>query len=214
MQEAANILHNASSRSLILLDEIGRGTSTFDGLALAWAIVEYLHDSPHVNAPKTLFATHYHELTELEGRLDRVFNLHVEVKEWGERIIFLRKVLPGKSGSSYGIQVAQLAGVPRTVIDRAKEVLDLLEHSELGKHSLGKVQKALKNLRQKETTLQLTLFSPEEKKIRELLGSLDVDRMTPLEALRLLAQWREQYGLDSEVSDKKGPGETSSMSDR
>jgi DNA mismatch repair protein MutS len=128
MTETANILNNATGRALIILDEIGRGTSTFDGLSLAWSIVEHLHNA--VGA-KTLFATHYHELTELAARLPRVKNCNVAVREWNEQIVFLRKIVPGAADQSYGIQVARLAGVPRGVIDRAKDILGNLEESEL-----------------------------------------------------------------------------------
>ena len=128
MTETANLLHNASRNSLIILDEIGRGTSTFDGLSLAWSIVEYLHNQ--IGA-KSLFATHYHELTELAGRLPRLRNYNVAVREWNDQIIFLRKILPGGTDKSYGIQVARLAGVPKPVLDRAKEILRNLEESEL-----------------------------------------------------------------------------------
>ncbi len=130
MLETANLLNNATPRSLVLLDEIGRGTSTFDGLSLAWAIAEYLHDQEDIRA-KTLFATHYHELTELALTLKRIKNYHVAVKEWKDEVIFLRKIVPGPSDQSYGIHVAKLAGIPRTVIDRAKEVLFNLEKLEL-----------------------------------------------------------------------------------
>ena len=128
MSETANILNNATRHSLIILDEIGRGTSTFDGLSLAWAIVEHLHNQ--VGA-KTLFATHYHELTELAGRLPRLRNFNVAVREWNEQIIFLRKIVAGGTDKSYGIQVARLAGVPKSVLTRAKEILSNLEESEL-----------------------------------------------------------------------------------
>jgi DNA mismatch repair protein MutS len=128
MSETANILNNATPRSLIILDEIGRGTSTFDGLSLAWSIVEHLHNA--VGA-KTLFATHYHELTELAGRLPRVKNFNVAVREWNEQIVFLRKIVEGATDKSYGIQVARLAGVPRAVVSRAREILSNLEESEL-----------------------------------------------------------------------------------
>jgi DNA mismatch repair protein MutS len=128
MSETANILNNATPRSLIILDEIGRGTSTFDGLSLAWSIVEFLHNQA---GAKTLFATHYHELTELAARLPRVKNYNVAVREWNEQIIFLRKIVPGGTDKSYGIQVARLAGVPGIVLDRAKEILSNLEESEL-----------------------------------------------------------------------------------
>src|SRR5213083_980984 len=125
MSETANILHNATPRSLIILDEIGRGTSTFDGLSLAWSIVEHLHNQ--VGA-KTLFATHYHELA---GRLPRLRNFNVAVREWHDQIVFLRKIVPGGTDKSYGIQVARLSGVPRPVLDRAREILGNLEESEL-----------------------------------------------------------------------------------
>src|SRR5207249_6171257 len=128
ISETANILNNATPRSLIILDEIGRGTSTFDGLSLAWSIVEYLHNQ--VGA-KTLFATHYHELTELAARLTRLRNYNVAVREWRDQIVFLRKIVPGGTDKSYGIQVARLAGVPKSVPARAKEILGNLEESEL-----------------------------------------------------------------------------------
>jgi DNA mismatch repair protein MutS len=128
MSETANILNNASPRSLVILDEIGRGTSTFDGLSLAWSIIEYLHNQ--VGA-KTLFATHYHELTELAARLPRLHNFNVAVREWHDQIVFLRKILPGGTDKSYGIQVARLAGIPKPVVDRAKTILRNLEESEL-----------------------------------------------------------------------------------
>jgi len=128
MCETANILNSATPRSLVILDEIGRGTSTFDGLSLAWSIVEYLHNQ--VGA-KTLFATHYHELTELAGRLPRVRNFNVAVREWKDQIVFLRRIVEGGTDKSYGIQVARLAGVPKPILERAKEILRNLEESEL-----------------------------------------------------------------------------------
>ncbi len=200
MHEAANILHNATERSLILLDEIGRGTSTFDGLSLAWAIVEYLHDYPGGIHPKTLFATHYHELTDLETVLPGVFNLHVEVKEWGERVIFLRRVLPGRSGASYGIQVARLAGLPRAIIERATEVLTSLEASELNGNNVPRLAKGAKTpkIQPQQDPLQLTLFTTEERALRDALAKADIDNMTPLEALRLLADWKVKYNPPEE----------------
>ena len=140
MSEAANILNNATPRSLIILDEIGRGTSTFDGLSLAWSIVEYLHNQ---TGAKTLFATHYHELTELAGRLPRVRNFNVAVREWNEQIIFLRKIVPGGTDKSYGIQVARLAGVPKSVLDRAKEILSNLEEAELTPEGRARSSRAI-----------------------------------------------------------------------
>ncbi|HWQ91381.1 MAG TPA: DNA mismatch repair protein MutS, partial [Clostridia bacterium] len=150
MCETANILNNATSRSLIILDEIGRGTSTFDGLSLAWSIVEHLHNQV---GGKTLFATHYHELTELAGRLPRLKNFNVAVREWHEQIVFLRKIVEGGTDKSYGIQVARLAGVPRTILDRAKEILRNLEESELTPE--GNVRQATRRQREREKLKQL-----------------------------------------------------------
>src|SRR5699024_10299381 len=130
MNEVANILHNATSRSLLILDEIGRGTSTFDGLAIAWAVVEHISNSRLLGA-KTLFATHYHELTELEGKIDNVNNYCIAVKEKGDDIVFLRKIVKGGADKSYGIQVARLAGVPDSVIARAKEIVEELTEADI-----------------------------------------------------------------------------------
>jgi DNA mismatch repair protein MutS len=130
MVETANILNNATAQSLIILDEIGRGTSTFDGLSLAWAVAEFLHDNPAVKA-RALFATHYHELTELALTKKGVKNYNVAVREWGDKVIFLRKILPGGADKSYGIHVARLAGLPKSVIERAQEVLVNLEGNAL-----------------------------------------------------------------------------------
>lgn len=150
MCETANILNNATPRSLIVLDEIGRGTSTFDGLSLAWSILEYLHNQ--VGA-KTLFATHYHELTELAGRLPRLKNYNVAVREWREQVVFLRKIVEGGTDKSYGIQVARLAGVPKGVLERAKEILRNLEESELTPE--GNVRQAARRQREREKLKQL-----------------------------------------------------------
>ena len=159
MSETANILNNATDRSLVILDEVGRGTSTFDGLSLAWSIVEYLHNQ--IGA-KTLFATHYHELTELGDRLERVRNFRVAVKEWDDRIVFVRKIIPGGADRSYGIQVARLAGVPRPVLDRAKGVLEKLERSDLqtgvAKKSSRRHAAERETLRSLEPPPQLDLF--------------------------------------------------------
>jgi DNA mismatch repair protein MutS len=158
MSETANILNNATSRSLIILDEVGRGTSTFDGLSLAWSLVEHLHNQ--IGA-KTLFATHYHELTELAGRLPRVKNFNVAVREWNEQIIFLRKIIPGGTDKSYGIQVARLAGVPKAVLDRAKEILSNLEESELtpeGRARSTSRQRERRKLQELPPAPQLDLF--------------------------------------------------------
>ena len=150
MSETANILNNATARSLIILDEIGRGTSTFDGLSLAWSIVEYLHNQ---SGAKALFATHYHELTELAARLPRLANFNVAVREWHDQIVFLRKIIPGGTDKSYGIQVARLAGVPKTVLERAKEILNNLEESELTPE--GKVRRPARHRAEREKLQEL-----------------------------------------------------------
>ncbi|MCF7902597.1 MAG: DNA mismatch repair protein MutS, partial [Candidatus Marinimicrobia bacterium] len=180
MNETANILNNATPRSLILLDEIGRGTSTYDGLAIAWAIVEHLHANERV-AARTLFATHYHELVTLEKLLERVKNYNVAVKEYGDKVIFLRKIIPGGADKSYGIHVAQMAGVPLPVIQRANEILQSLDN--------GSVAVPTDKVSEPEPSFdrnQMDLFSREEKRIRDKLKDINVDHMTPLEALNLL----------------------------
>ncbi|MEC7201290.1 MAG: DNA mismatch repair protein MutS, partial [Verrucomicrobiota bacterium] len=160
MSETANILHHATRSSLVILDEIGRGTSTFDGLSLAWSIVEYLHH--HLGA-KTLFATHYHELTELADKAQRIRNYHVAVKEWNDKIVFLHQILPGNTDKSYGIQVARLAGVPLNVIERAKQILSNLEEVDLTPEGSQPVQNRHRAERQKlralEPSPQMDLFA-------------------------------------------------------
>ncbi len=160
MSETANILHHATRRSLVILDEIGRGTSTFDGLSLAWAIVEHLHNQL---GAKTLFATHYHELTELGGRLERVFNCNVAVREYNDQIVFLRQIIDGAADQSYGIQVARLAGLPGEVLRRAREILGNLEESELtptgGTKGTQKPRAERKKLRELPPSPQLDLFT-------------------------------------------------------
>jgi DNA mismatch repair protein MutS len=150
MTETANILNNATRNSLIILDEIGRGTSTFDGLSLAWSIIEFLHNQA---GAKALFATHYHELTELAARLPRVRNFNVAVREWNDQIVFLRKILPGGTDKSYGLQVARLAGIPGPVLSRAKEILANLEQSELTPE--GKVRHSARHRAEREKLRQL-----------------------------------------------------------
>ena len=156
MVETANILNNATPASLIILDEIGRGTSTFDGLSLAWSVAEYLHDTPSVQA-RTLFATHYHELTDLVKTKVRVKNFNVLVKEQGEKITFMRKIVPGCADKSYGIHVARLAGLPKTIIRRATEVLTNLESNELDVEGMPKLSLPKKK-KPKDDPNQLTLF--------------------------------------------------------
>ena len=184
MIETANILRHATERSLVILDEVGRGTATFDGLSLAWAIVEYLHEH---RKPKTLFATHYHELTELAALLPRVVNRTMAVKEWDERIVFLRRVVPGAADKSYGLHVARLAGLPLQVIERAGEILGNLEAHEYdpsGKPRLAKG--SAPGAPETGQPAQLTLFAPPEQVVASILKDLDVERLTPIAALNLL----------------------------
>ncbi|HNY91748.1 MAG TPA: DNA mismatch repair protein MutS, partial [bacterium] len=188
MVETANILNNATPRSLILLDEIGRGTSTFDGLSIAWSVAEFIHETPRI-AAKTIFATHYHELTELELVLTRVRNYNVAVKEWGDRIVFLRKIVPGGCDHSYGIHVAQLAGLPRAVIMRAREILANLESGSLDPDKGPRL--AHHQSEMKRPVQQLSLFAELEQSLREELKKLDPNQLTPLEALNKLEELRQ-----------------------
>ncbi|MDH5406196.1 MAG: DNA mismatch repair protein MutS [Candidatus Aminicenantes bacterium] len=185
MNETANILYHATSKSLILLDEVGRGTSTFDGVSIAWAVAESIHNNPSI-AAKTLFATHYHELADLARTLPKAKNYNVSVREWNDRIIFLRKVVEGCSDKSYGIQVARLAGIPQEVIERAKEILQNLEKNELDAEGIPKLARGKGVPRKARNKQQLLLFSPEEHPIVEKIRKLDISKMTPLEALSLL----------------------------
>jgi DNA mismatch repair protein MutS len=203
MNEAANILNNATPKSLILLDEVGRGTSTFDGLSIAWSLSEYLHNKPEV-AAKTLFATHYHELNELESRYERIKNFNVQVKEYDGKVIFLRKLVRGGADHSYGIQVANMAGLPEVVINRAKEILTNLESHSLDvshdgngavSQSAKKKEAAKRTVQQVEKQAQLpqmTLFGSQmDPNVETLLNKLeasDPERMTPIEALLLLSE--------------------------
>ena len=186
MVETALILHHATPRSLIVLDEIGRGTSTYDGLAIARAVVEYIHNHPRLGS-KTLFATHYHELTELAKSLPRVRNFNVAVAEEGDRVIFLRKIVAGGADRSYGIHVAQLAGLPRTVIHRAQEVLEDLEKDEQGR---GRKERA----RQQMASAQLALFPTEEDPLLAELRALPIAEMSPLEAINKLYELQQKAG--------------------
>jgi DNA mismatch repair protein MutS len=199
MIETANILNNATSTSLVLLDEVGRGTSTFDGLSIAWAVVEYLHDSETVR-PMTLFATHYHELTDLSGILPRVRNFNVQVKEYGDRIVFLRKIVEGGSDRSYGIQVARLAGLPEVVIQRAKEILANLEEDE---YSIGDIPRIARGEHSPVSAdIQLTLWES-EKELARKLAELDLDNMTPLQALEALTDLRKIATRDGKKTDEQ-----------
>jgi DNA mismatch repair protein MutS len=183
MMEAAGILRNATPRSLIVMDEIGRGTSTFDGVSIAWAVAEYIHDTPACRS-RTLFATHYHELTELAVTRERIKNYTVAVREWNDQVIFLRTIIPGGASHSYGIQVARLAGMPADVIERAKEILQNLENGEFeeGAPRLAKSSKKPP----KEPSAQFSLFETSEDQLRQRLKKLNIATLTPLEALNLL----------------------------
>jgi DNA mismatch repair protein MutS len=156
MEETANILNHATPRSLIILDEIGRGTSTFDGISIAWAVAEHLHNTPAVKA-RTLFATHYHELTDLAAAMKGVKNCNVLVREQGDRVVFLRKIVPGAADKSYGIHVARLAGLPSEVIDRAREILGNLEEGEFGEAGQPKIARR-RRVKSAEAPNQLPLF--------------------------------------------------------
>ena len=195
MIETANILHSATPNSLILLDEIGRGTSTFDGLSLAWSIVEFIHNTPKISA-KTLFATHYHELTELENILSGVKNYNVSVKEWNEKIVFIRKIERGGADQSYGIQVARLAGVPQKVILRAKEILKNLEAIEISPQGLtARIKQQLnKNTQINLLDMIVNETSIKDQKInqiKDILIELDVNNMSPLQALQKLEELKK-----------------------
>ncbi len=192
MREAAEILGQASPRSLVILDEIGRGTSTFDGLSIAWAVAEYLHETPGLRA-RTLFATHYHELADLSRTHARVHNAHFEAREWGDEVIFLRRLVPGNASRSYGIEVARLAGLPDAVIARAREILRNLEGGELDER--GRPRLAGHPGGAAPDAGQLALFaarppSPGEARVVEALREAEPERLTPLEALNLLARLR------------------------
>jgi DNA mismatch repair protein MutS len=189
MVETANILNHATNRSLLILDEIGRGTSTYDGLSIAWAVVEYIHNHPKLRA-RTLFATHYHELTELAGLLPRVRNYNVAVAEEGDRVVFLHRIIPGGADRSYGIHVAQLAGLPRPVVSRAQEILVELERE----GARGPVPSG----RSESATRQLPLFGTEPHPAIEALRQLDVNCLTPLEAISKL------YELQRQVQEEDG----------
>jgi DNA mismatch repair protein MutS len=211
MNETASIINNITSRSLILLDEIGRGTSTYDGISIAWSIAEYLHQSPH--QPKTLFATHYHELNELEEKFERVKNYHITNKEIGNKIIFLRKLARGGSTHSFGIHVAKMAGMPPSLIERANDILRQLETKHVADESsetrvdsqeaiagsteqgvrnqelMGELNRKIKQLSLPQ--MQLSIFDAHSEtfeEIRKLLEGIDINRLTPVEALLKLQE--------------------------
>jgi DNA mismatch repair protein MutS len=192
MTEAARILNMATSRSVVILDEIGRGTSTYDGVSLAWAIVEHLHDAVRC---RTLFATHYHELTDLAKTLSGVKNLNVAVREWDDQLVFLHKIVEGAADKSYGIHVARLAGVPAEVNERAKQILAQLEQEHLN----GEGQPIVgRNRRRRQGDLQLTLFAPYDHPLIERLRKIDLNATTPLAALQLLQEWQRELAAGAD----------------
>ena len=189
MNESANILNNITERSLILLDEIGRGTSTYDGISIAWAIAEYLHQHP--TQPKTLFATHYHELNEMQNSFSRIKNYHIAIQENKNNVIFLRKLVAGGSEHSFGIYVAKLAGMPTKVVNRAKEILKTLENSRSQDQNTENIKRVT------EENLQLSFFQlddPALENIREELTQIDINTLTPIEALMKLNKIKNMIG--------------------
>ena len=185
MNETANILNNATSKSLVLLDEIGRGTSTFDGLSIAWAVTEFLHNNKET-AAMTIFATHYHELVELANKLPRAFNLTVEVKEFGDKVVFLRKIKKGAADRSYGIHVAEMAGIPKPVIIRSNEILKQLLSSDKTKLNISH------NVSNME---QISFFEKQLIEFKYELDKIDINKMTPMEAIQKLNELKEKHGL-------------------
>jgi len=188
MNETASILHNLSDRSLILLDEIGRGTSTYDGISIAWAIAEYIHE--HSHKAKTLFATHYHELNEMEETMPRIKNFHVTIKEIDNKVLFLRKLAKGGSEHSFGIHVAKMAGIPGKVVNRAEEILKQLEQIRKA-HNENNSKKISKE------NMQLSFFQlndPVLEQIHEELLKVDVNNLTPMEALNKLNEIKKIIG--------------------
>ncbi|MDR3197910.1 MAG: DNA mismatch repair protein MutS [Planctomycetaceae bacterium] len=189
MTETARILNQATHRSLVILDEVGRGTSTYDGISLAWAIVEYLHDKIGC---RTLFASHYHELTDLSETYERIRNLNVAVKEQNDNIAFLHKIIPGAADKSYGIYVAKIAGIPKGVVKRAREILDELEQTHVKVTTHSNESEIFPNVRRKVVgAIQFSLFGPENHPVIEELRDLDVDNLKPLNALQLVAKWKD-----------------------
>jgi DNA mismatch repair protein MutS len=185
MEETANIVNNATEKSLVILDEIGRGTSTYDGMSIAWAVAEYLHDL-NGKGVKTLFATHYHELLQLEQIKPRIKNYNIEVKEFNDNIVFLRSLVKGGTNRSYGIQVARLAGVPDDIIDLAKSVLASAEHHPMTPAPSTRPAKKKKGAKKRNTSGQMNLFGPSDDDLRRMLHNVDIAQMTPLDALNFL----------------------------
>ncbi len=194
MSETAEMLNSSTERSLALLDEVGRGTSTFDGLSIAWAVTEYIHDRIYKKGPRTMFATHYHELVDIALVKERVRNYHFQVKEWNEKIVFLRKVAPGGANRSYGIQVARLAGIPEEVIKRAGEILQNLEKDEIDTLGSPKISRSRKGKRKNLSNVaQLEMFSSGSDDLTKELQSLKIDEISPLQALNILNDWKKKF---------------------
>ncbi|MCG8580974.1 MAG: DNA mismatch repair protein MutS, partial [Bacteroidales bacterium] len=192
MNEAASILNNLTPRSLVLFDELGRGTSTYDGISIAWSIVEYIHEHKRAGA-KTLFATHYHELNEMEKTHKRCKNYNVSVKEVDNKVIFLRKLVPGGSNHSFGIHVAKMAGMPKSVVNRANDILGELENS----NRKGELTKPMDDISNNREGMQLSFFQlddPVLKQIRDEIQTLDVNNLTPVEALNKLNDIKRWVG--------------------
>ncbi|MBP5171337.1 MAG: DNA mismatch repair protein MutS, partial [Bacteroidales bacterium] len=190
MTEAADILNNLSDRSLVLFDELGRGTSTYDGISIAWAIVEYIHEHPKYRA-KTLFATHYHELNEMEKSFSRIRNYHVSVKEADNKVLFLRKLVKGGSEHSFGIHVAKMAGMPQSIVNRANDILQQFENQGAGKGAGTLSVKPVNSLASQREGYQLSFFQlddPVLSQVRDEIKNLDVNNLTPLEALNKLSE--------------------------
>jgi DNA mismatch repair protein MutS len=198
MNETANILRHATTKSLVVLDEIGRGTSTYDGLSIAWAVSEALHDRDGKGV-RTLFATHYHELTELMTTRSRVKNFNIAVKEWNGRIIFLRKLVPGGTSRSYGIQVARIAGLSDEVIDRAGEILENLEGKDRDETGRPRMARSARKARERETA-QLSLFRGRDDRLHAWIRGLDIPSMTPIQALNELHRIQEYVSGNAENS--------------
>lgn len=198
MNETASILNNLSGRSLILLDEIGRGTSTYDGISIAWSIAEHLHQKDELR-PKTLFATHYHELNQLESSFERIKNFHVATKEVGDEIIFLRKLVAGSSEASFGIHVAQLAGMPKSVVKRAKLLLQELESKSVT--AKDEVKNSL-HQHQQRADHQLQIFDLTDERtlqLEEMLHGIELSTMTPIEAMLKLKEIQELFARNTKV---------------
>lgn len=198
MTETARILNTATARSLVILDEIGRGTSTYDGVSLAWAIVEFLHDQIGC---RTLFATHYHELTALEKDFSGVANYNVAIREWDEKIVFLHKIVPGSADKSYGIHVAKIAGVPRWVNQRAEQILKKLENSGDVEANQEAIKSATHSGVRSGDHIQLTMFGAAHHPLVDKIKALDANQMTPIKALQTLHQWQSELGEETSASD-------------